>query len=104
MGFFADLLAQDQIGHVVLGIENAVAQSFLQDRARPTGDEIRRRFGLCARLVKQLRGDLGWAIPRVIDHLPGYLRCELDGTPWTPETRTVWIPSETNDNSEEKKR
>lgn len=104
MGLFADLLAQDQIGHVVLGIENAVAKSFLEDRARPTGDEIRRRFNICTRMVKQLRGDLGWAIPRVIDHLSGYLRSELDGIPWTPETRNVWTPSETHNPSEEKKR
>jgi hypothetical protein len=104
MGFFLDLLAQDQIGPVVLGIENAVAQSFVEDRGRPTGDEIRRRFNLCARIVKQLRGDLSWAIPRVVDHLPRYLRCELDGILWTPETRSVWTPSETHDPLEEKKR
>lgn len=104
MGLFADLLTENEIGRVVLGIENAVLASFVEDRARQTGDEIRRRFNICTQLIRQLRGDLGWSIPRIVDRLPRYLRCQLDGAPWTPEARTLWTPSETNDQQEEKKR
>lgn len=104
MGLFADLLAQDQIGRVTRGIEAAVVASFREDRSVQTGAEIRRRFNICVRLVQQLRGELGWTIPRVLDHLPHYLRCELDGIAWTPDARTVWTPSETSDQPKEKKR
>jgi hypothetical protein len=104
MGLFADLLAQDQIGRVTLGIESAVAASIREDGSQWTGAEIRRRFNICVRLVKQLRGELGWAVARVLDHLPRYLRCELDGIAWVPEARTVWTPSETKDQAKEKNR
>jgi hypothetical protein len=93
MGMFADLVAEEQIGRVVLGIEGAVGASFLEDRSRLTGDEIRRRFDVCARIIKTLRGELGWALARVLDHLPRYLRCELDGIPWSPDAdRVLWAP------------
>ena len=95
MGMFAELVAEEQIGRVVLGIEGAVGASFLEDRSRLTGDEIRRRFDICVRIIKTLRGDLGWAVARVLDHLPRYLRCELDGIPWSPDDeRTLWAPPE----------
>jgi hypothetical protein len=94
MGLFAELVAEEQIGRVVQGIERAVGASFLEDRARPTGDEIRRRFDICTRIIKELRGDLGWALPRIFDHLPRLLRCELDGIPWKLDERTLWAPSQ----------
>jgi len=91
---FMDLLEKDQAGRVMLAIERAVSKSFEDDRARVTGDEIRRRFGLCERLIRRLRGDLGWGLHRVLDHLPHYLRCELDGQAWEPDTRTIWMPED----------
>lgn len=94
---FMKLVSQDQIGPTVLAIERAVAQSFAEDGSRMTQSEIRRRFGVCERLLRHLRGDLGWAMQRVLDHLPRYLRCELDAVPWKPEARVVWAPEQPTD-------
>jgi len=91
---FLDLVAQDQVGRVTLGIERAIEQSFREDGGRKTLDEIRRRFAICERLLRHLRGDLGWGLQRALDHLPGYLRCELDGIHWQPDARTVWVPAD----------
>ena len=91
---FLNLIEDGQLEHAVLGIERAVARSFEVDRARMTGAEVRRRFGICERLVRQLRGDLGWGLQRVLDHLTQYLRCELDGVPWEPDHRTCWMPED----------
>lgn len=94
MGAFLDLVTQDQIAAVTLAIERAIATSFREDGARMTGDEVRRRFAICERLLRHLRGDLGWGLQRVLDHLPRYLRAELDGIPWQPDARTLWVPAD----------
>jgi hypothetical protein len=94
VGAFLDLVAADQVARVTLVIERVIADSFRADGARPTGHETRRRFAICERLVRHLRGDLGWGLSRVLDHLPGYLRCELDGAPWEPDARAVWVPED----------
>jgi len=94
VGAFADLVAGDQVGCVWLAIERAIERSFREDGARMTGDEVRRRFSICECLLRRLRGDLGWGLQRALDHLPRYLRCELDGIPWQPDARTVWVPAD----------
>ena len=94
MGAFADLVAADQVGCVSLAIERAIERSFREDGARVTGAEVRRRFAICERLFRRLRGDLGWGLQRALDHLPRYLRCELDGIPWQPDARMVWVPAD----------
>lgn len=94
MGAFLDLVTDDQVAGVTLAIERAIARSFTEDGARPTGDEVRRRFTICERLVRRLRGDLGWGLRRALDHLPKYLRRELDGVPWEPDARMVWVPGD----------
>ena len=94
MATFLDLVQQSQVGTASLAIERAIIRSFAEDQARATGDEVRRRFAICERLLRRLRGDLGWGLQRVLDHLPRYLRCELDHVPWEPETRTVWAPGD----------
>ena len=91
---FLSLLANDELAPALLGIERAVSQSLRDDGARVTSDELRRRFAICERLIRQLRGDLGWGLQRVLDHLPHYLRCELDGQPWQPDARTIWMPQD----------
>ncbi len=94
MGTFLDLVQEQQVCAVTVAVERAIARSLRDDNARVTGDEIRRRFAICERLVRRLRGDLGWGLQRVLDHLPRYLRCELDGVPWEPDARTVWTPGD----------
>lgn len=94
MGAFLDLVTADQVAHVTLAIERVIADSFRADGARATSDEVRRRFAICERLVRRLRGDLGWGLQRVLDHLPAYLRSELDGAPWEPDARAVWVPED----------
>jgi hypothetical protein len=91
---FLNLVADDQVRNVVVIIERTIARSFSEDGARPTGDEIRRRFAICERLLRQLRGERGWGLQRVLDHLPQYLRCELDQQPWSPDARSLWVPSD----------
>ncbi len=92
MGVFLDLVSADQLGQVTLAIERTIAESLRADGARVTGAEVRRRFKICERLIRELRGDLGWSLQRVLDHLPRYLRCELDGVPWAPEACGLWVP------------
>jgi hypothetical protein len=94
MGAFLDLVTADQAGRVMLAIERAITRSFTEDGSRATGDEVRRRFAVCERVVRRLRGDLGWGLQRVLEHLPRYLRCELDGIPWQPDARVVWVPGD----------
>ena len=94
MNALLDLVKADQLGRVTVAIERAIERSFREDGSRMTGAEVRRRFAICERLIRHLRGDLGWGLQRVLDHLPRYLRCELDGTPWQPDTRTVWVPAD----------
>ncbi len=93
-GDFLALIESEQLGRVLRGIEHAVTRSFETDGARMTDAEVRRRFGICERLFRQLRGDLGWGVIRVLDRLPHYLRCELDGQAWEPDHRTLWIPED----------
>ena len=94
MGTFSDLVSQQQVGPATVAIEQAIARSLREDNARVTGAELRRRFAICERLLRHLRGDLGWGLQRALDHLPRYLRCELDGVPWEPDARTIWTPGD----------
>lgn len=87
-------LSAAELAGVTLAIERAVERSFEVDRARVTGVEIRRRFDLCLCIFTHLRGDLGWGLLRILDRLPRYLRCELDGQPWAPDHRTCWMPAD----------
>ena len=91
---FLDLVEQGQLVQAVLAIERAVTGSFEVDGSWMTAAEVRRRFQICERLFRQLRGDLRWGLVRVIDHLPHYLRCELDGQAWEPDRRTCWMPGD----------
>jgi hypothetical protein len=91
---FLDIADPEQVQRAALGIERAVAGSFEADCAHMTAAEVRRRFGICERLFRQLRGDLRWGLHRVLDHLPHYLRCELDGQAWEPDRRTIWMPDD----------
>lgn len=98
-GELAGLIKDERlITRVVCGIEEAITRSFGQDAARDgrqprmTGDEVKRRFDMCVRIFKTLRGDLGWSVERSMDRLPSMLRAEIDGVPWHPDDRAMWAP------------
>lgn len=94
MATLLGLIADDQLTRVTVAIERAIADSLAADRARVTRDEVRRRFSICERLLRQLRGDLKWGLQRVLDHIPRYLRYELDGVRWEPDARVTWVPED----------
>lgn len=76
-------------------IQQVLAQSFAQDSARQTANEIKRRFKICEDLIRMLRSDLGWAYERILNELPKALRAKLDGLHWDPsESRAVWTPDD----------
>jgi len=90
-GSFKELVGSPaNVGKVTLGFEMAITTSFAIDGSTMTTDEVKRRFQICERLFKQLRGDLSWGIERIIDHLAEYLRYELDGVSWEPDKRMTW--------------
>ncbi len=91
---FLDFVEKGQLAQALFAIEHVVIRSFETDGSRLTAAEVRRRFQICERLFRQLCGDLGWGLQRAIDHLPYYLRCELDGQPWEPDPRTCWMPED----------
>jgi len=93
-GAYLKLVEQRLQGRVTLIFEKAIAVSFQHDRARQTAAEIKRRFEICCSIFESLRADLQWGIDRIEDHLPAYLRCELDGIEWKPDERTVWTPQD----------
>ena len=95
-GEFAQLVNEGAVGRVVRGFERVIARSFQQDKGTRTQAEVRRRFDICARIFRMLRGDLKWTVPRILDHLGEYLRAELDGLPWTPNERSLWTPPQDN--------
>lgn len=96
-GELAKMVTEGWAPRVVKGIEAAIAKSFAEDRLIigpvTTQHEIRRRFQFCMDGFRMMRRDLGWAVPRIIDALPGYLRAKLDGGNWEPppESRKSWI-------------
>lgn len=82
------------LGKTTLGIQTAIELSYAQDGAAITQWETTQRFKHCEKIFKVLRGDLKWGIDRIIDHLPRYLRAELDGDDWTPDSRQCWIAND----------
>lgn len=97
-GDLAKLATEGWIPRLVKGIEAAIRYSFQTDMLiRPviTQDETKRRFDFCMKGIRMMRRDLGYAVPRIIDELPRYLRACLDGGEgtWTPapEERQSWV-------------
>lgn len=97
-GVFRGLIEDDLVGRVTNDFVEAIQGSFSEDAERDgrlppmTRAEVRRRFDICAKIFIQLRGDLKWGIQRITDHLPIYLRAELDGKTWEPDQRKCWMP------------
>ena len=85
----------DALGQLTRGITAAVGQSFNEQNMRnPTRDEVVRRFNLCLKWAKTLRGDLEWGLDRICDELPNALGSELLGLEYKPPARQCWIPSD----------
>lgn len=92
-GVFANLIAEGEVGRVTLVFNDVIIQSFVDDKSRVTGDEVKRRFDMLCEIFKQLRGDLKWSLPRCFDYLPKYLRCKIDRAPYDPTTESLlWTP------------
>lgn len=77
-------------------VERAVVHSFVT-RPLPirgiTTNECRRRVKICEGIWTVLRIDHKWSVPRVCDHLYGFLLAELDGISWEPDKRSLWVPA-----------
>lgn len=58
---------------------------------------VKERNDIVLKLTKMLRFDLGWSRQRIVDKLPHYLWCTLNGEAFDPITeRGVWVPPGTN--------
>ncbi len=92
----------DQQQKVMSGVLTAVEKSVAEDIRRAgehstiriTRAEVKRRGQICLKIFRSLRGDLNWGLQRAIDHLPRYLRNELDGVCWQPDERRMWAPGD----------
>jgi len=94
MGAFTKLVEQNQVGRVTIAFERCIAASLEVHPVRHlTQAEIKRRFEMCSKIFEVLRRDLGWSLDRILDKLPSYLGCELDGVDWKPDARTLWTPA-----------
>ena len=93
-GVWAKLIPDDDVGVVTKSFQDAIGCSFDDDRSRVTQAEIKRRFEICCKIFENLCGDLKWSTAKALDFIPRYLRNELDGIPYTPDTRVLWTPSD----------
>ena len=99
-GQWVKLVSKNQVGVATVAFTKAISDSFLVDGARQTQSEIKRRFNLCGMIFESLRGDLKWPVVRALDHIPRYLRCELDREPYNPKAeseRVIWTPDTLGD-------
>ncbi len=93
-GVLAKLAAKDRPAYQRLAacLARSIQASFsYAPVAHRTEDEVKRRFGRALAVYGVLRGDMGWAMDRVLDELPTYLRMELLGLAWEPSKRSVWV-------------
>lgn len=95
-----DLLDGDtaNFNRMCVGVTDVIERSFQRDRLmliRPiiNDTERKRRLTMCEKIIRTLRGDMKWSLTRILDHLPEYLRAELDGESWEPSARASWTTS-----------
>jgi hypothetical protein len=94
-GTWRKLVTDDLVGRVTLLFEKVVEGSLTSHPvAKLTQAEVKGRFDKCAKIFEQLRGDLKWGIARIEERLPGYFSAEMNGTAWTPDKRTWWLPED----------
>lgn len=87
---------EDDIPVVVQRLAKIIEDSCLADygRARLASVprfEIQRRYKMCSAIMAALVRDCHWAPSKALDHVPRYLRIELDGGTWEPPKRASWI-------------
>ncbi len=83
------------LGQLTKGIVAAVEKSFEGTEMRnPTKEEVKRRFEICVKAAKIMRGDLKFGMQRLLGELPNVLKVELRGDKWEPPTRQCWLPSD----------
>ena len=88
---FADLATNPaELGRVMSRLEEIIWASFGIDAVREqrvptvTVSETKRRFEICEKWIRVMRGDMRYSWIRTMDVLPHALRCELDGIDWVP--------------------
>lgn len=96
MNGLADLITDPGgIRTAVNGITDSVALSYLSHPMKngATKAENARRAQICIRLLRVMRGDLGWSVQRCVDTLGTALTSELDDVRWTPpkNNRDAWF-------------
>lgn len=86
-------IPSENVEQLAEGVLGAIAATFAEDKraglSSQTLDEGRRRAALCIKVIDRLVNER-WGLKRIVDHLPKYLRCELDRVDWKPDTRVLW--------------
>ena len=72
------------------GIVRAVALSYAKEGGRRTDAEDRDRARKCIDLIRIMRGDMHWSVPRIVDELPEALRTRVRGEHWEPSKTKAW--------------
>jgi hypothetical protein len=95
---FADLFQDPaQLRKVVSRLQRIIADSFGGDGAMKraiTEAEVKRRFAICEKWFRDLRGERKWTVDRCLDALPHALKVELSGGTYEPDRRSVWVPTD----------
>lgn len=86
----------ESVGTLTRAITRAIGESFMVNgMAKPTMNEVRRRFRILMDNAMELRGDRKWGVQRICSALPDILKCELSGSKYKPDDkRTTWIAAD----------
>jgi hypothetical protein len=92
------LFPGEAMGRLVNAMNEAIFKSFCDEKGKMKSDvtqaEVKERFTVCVKMARQLRGDLGWGLERIIGILDEVLICHLSKTEFKPSDRKCWVPSD----------
>jgi hypothetical protein len=72
-------------------LQRIISASFQDDGSTMTRAEVKHRFVIVLKFMREFRREHGWAYERILDEAPAMLRSKLDGTPWRPALhRNSW--------------